>query len=466
MAFKGCIGLSSYTIPSTVKVVYKGSFEGCTNIKSIVLKEGVEIFYGSNVSANLEKITLPKSLIKLDGNQFINTKWYKNSKAGWVYLGKHLIDFKEDKTHKASKITSYTVKAGTVSINDEAFNNMTRLSKLTLPKSIIYYNYDEDYAGKYDYLKTGSGSNLENTFWYLNQPNGIVYVGSVAFRLKNVYASFLLNVRYGTKEEVEINLKKQELYKKYKLATFSTINFKNGTVSIANNFADGANTDNFNLKYTLPSSVKLIGSKAFYHNYYRIQKFTWSTNLKYVESRAFATGSVEQNKLFKNFPANADVIGDSLLYAEINQINAKTKWTVDKLISKYIDYDNNSKTLILKSNIPYLEKIENIYLKDNMYDTFYENVIVPDDFVCIADYLFGYGNWSNPNLTFTKLITDDAGDEYEQNGVFKKNTKTGEWDTIELGNYTNYPFGLWNRDNYKITWDSKIGFWKAEDKIE
>lgn len=465
IAFKGCISLSSYTIPSTVKIVYEGTFEGCTNIKSIVLKEGVEIFYGSNVSSNLEKITLPKSLIKLDGNQFINTKWYKNSKAGWVYLGKHLIDYKEDKTHVASKITSYTVKEGTVSINDEAFSNMFRLIKLTVPKSVIYYNCDEDYGFTGDGLDTGSGSNLETTYWYINQPNGIVYVGSVAFRLKNVYHSYLINVNYGTKDDIEINLKRQELYKKYKLVTFNTISYKNGTVSIANNFADGADTNDFSLKYILPSSLKLIGSNAFKHNYYSIQKVTWNTNLKYIENGAFAIGCVEENKLYKNFPSNADVIGDSLLYAELNKIYVQTQWTVDKLISQYIDYYDDSKTLTLKSNIPYLEKIENICVKANKYYTFYENVAIPDDMVCIADYLFGYGNWSNPNLKFAKIMTDDAGNEYEQNGVFKKNSNTGEWETIALGNYTNYPFVYWSMDDYKVTWDSQIGFWKA-DAIE
>lgn len=468
-AFNGCTGLSAITIPSTVKIVYEGTFNKCTNIKSIVLKEGVEIFYGSNVSSNLEKITLPKSLVKLEGNQFIGTKWYKKSNSGWVYLGKHLIDFKEDKTHVASKITSYTVKAGTVSINDEAFNNMDKLMKLTMPKSVIYYNYDEDYAGKYD--KPKDGSNLENTYWYLNQPNGVVYVGSVAFRLKNEGGGFSINLNYGSKEEVEIANKKAELRKKYKLITFGTISFKKGTVSVADNFANKVNTDDFNLKYIFPSSLKLIGAKAFEHNYYSIQKITWNANLKYIENDAFALGCVEENKLFKNFPSNTRVIGDNILYAELNEIDidyAQIQWMTDEIVSQYLDYDKESKTLTIKTNIPYMEKIDNSFITGSsgfqwMDTIFYENIIIPEEMECIADYLFGYGNWSNPNLKFTKSITDSEGNEFDQNGVFRKNPDTGQWETIALGDYTNDPFEYYYSDYLKaLTWDAQIGFWIAD----
>ncbi|MFV0343135.1 MAG: leucine-rich repeat domain-containing protein [Anaerocolumna sp.] len=466
-AFKSCTSLSSITIPSTVKVVYEGVFEGCAKMKSIILKEGVEIFYGSNVSTNLEKISLPKSLIKLDGNQFIGTKWYKNSKAGWVYLGKHLIDFKEDKTHKASKITSYIVKDGTVSINDEAFNNMDKLMKLTVPKSVTYYNYDKDYLGKYDYGK--DGSNLENTYWYLNQPNGVVYVGSVAFRLKNKGGSgYSIGLNYGTKEEIEINNKKAELRKKYKLVTFDTISFKKGTVSVANYFAQEAYTNNSKLKYVFPSSLKLIGIEALHNNYSEIQKITWNTKIKYIERGAIHYGNVEEYKLYNNFPSNSKVIGDVFLWAKLNKIDTdytQIQWMTDEIVSQYLDYDKNSKTLIIKSNIPYMQKIDNSYITGSIFSMrktiFFENVIIPEEMECIADYLFGYGNCDNPNLKFTKLMTDDTGNEYEQNGVYRKNINTGEWETIALGNYTNDPFEYWGRDDYKLTWDSQVDFWKA-----
>jgi hypothetical protein len=469
-AFNGCTGLSSITIPSTVKIVYEGIFKGCTNIKSIVLKEGVEIFYGSNVASNLEKITLPKSLIKLEGNQFIGTKWYKNSKSGWVYLGKHLIDYKEDKTHIASKITSYSVKDGTISINDETFNNMDRLMKLTVPKSVIYYNYDEDYAGKYDNIKTGSGSNLENTYWYLNQPNGVVYVGSVAFRLKNEGNGFSINLNYGSKEEIEIKNKKAELRKKYKQITFDTISFKNGTVSVADYFAKEANPNNSKLKYVFPSSLKLIGVKALINNYSEIQKITWNTKINYIERGAIHYGNVEEYKLYNNFPSNTKVIGDGFLWAELNKIDtgyAQIQWMTDETVSPYLDYNKESKTLIIKSNIPYLKKIDNSYLTGSftsqIENIYFENVIITEEMECIADYLFGYGKWNNPNLTFTKSMVDSAGDEYDQNGVFRKNIKTGEWETVALGNYTNNPFEYYYSDYLKaFTWDSQIGFWKAD----
>lgn len=457
-AFYGS-GLTSITIPSTVKVVYEGTFRNCKNMKSMVLKEGVEIFYGSNTSPSLEKITLPKSLIKIDGNQFINTKWYKSSKAGWVYLGKHLIDYKEDKIHVASKITSYAVKDGTVSINDEAFNHMDRLMKLTVPKSVIYYNYDEDYSGKYDYLKTGSGSNLENTYWYINQPNGVVYVGSVAFRLKNVYHSYLINVNYGTKDDIEIKLKKQELYRKYKLVTFDNISFKNGTVSIANNF--DKNVDTNKLKYTLPSSLKLIGSKAF-ENSYDIQKIIWNKDLKYIEEKAMNTYDVTDNKLSENFPTNTVIINDPSLWIALSQ-KGYFKPLEYNFQTQYYNYDFEADTIIVKSHIPYLDKD---YFS-NYGEAMIINVMTSSKMDHVADYLFGYGGWDNPDVEFRKAILDKNGNVCDYlDGIYKRDNNTGGWEIIDLGKYYFRNPYSYNGNTSNVTWDTKTGYWLEENNGE
>lgn len=101
---------------------------------------------------------------------------------------------------------------------------------------------------------------LENTAWYNNQPDGMVYIGKVAYKYK------------GT------------------MPSNSTIEIAEGTKAIANGAFSEGYGDSFThnlVNITIPDSVTHIGSYAF-NNCFNLTHVTMSENIKYIGNDAFS----------------------------------------------------------------------------------------------------------------------------------------------------------------------------------
>ncbi|MGM9817241.1 MAG: leucine-rich repeat domain-containing protein, partial [Lepagella sp.] len=72
-----------------------------------------------------------------------------------------------------SGLTSVTIPNSVISIGEEAFENCTGLTSVTIPNSVTSIGYDAFYG----------------TAWYNNQPDGLVYAGSVAYEYKGIMPS-------------------------------------------------------------------------------------------------------------------------------------------------------------------------------------------------------------------------------------------------------------------------------------
>ena len=148
-AFADCC-ISSIVIPDSVKTIGMGAFSGCRNLEAVVIPESVvRIENGAFADCyNLADITLPDKEISIGNNAFIDTTYFDdedNWNNGILYIGNHLI--KADETVSGS----FTIKKGTLTIADSAFNNCSRLEFVTIPDSVkligdkaIGYYYDED----------------------------------------------------------------------------------------------------------------------------------------------------------------------------------------------------------------------------------------------------------------------------------------------------------------------------------
>ena len=134
-------------------------------------------------------------------------------------------------------LTSVTIPTSVTSIGEEAFRGCTGLTSVTIPNSVTEIGY----------------SAFGGTPWYNNQPDGVVYIGKVAYEFKGEMASgTAINIKEGT---VSISG-----YAFYGCTGLTSITIPNSVTSIGE-FAFSGCTGLTSV--TIPSSVTSIGKSAF-----------------------------------------------------------------------------------------------------------------------------------------------------------------------------------------------------------
>ena len=187
-AFYCCTGLTSVTIPNTVTTIRDETFSGCTGLTSVTIPNSVTtIGYGAfSGCTGLTSIAIPNSVTSIDR---------------WAFVG-------------CRCLTSITIPNSVTEIGEGAFNGCTALTSVTIPNSVTS-------IGRFAF---------EGTPWYNNQPDGVVYIGKMAYKFKGEMAS-------GT-----------------------AINIKEGTVSICPSAFEGCTALT---SVTIPNSVTTIGYDTF-----------------------------------------------------------------------------------------------------------------------------------------------------------------------------------------------------------
>ena len=233
-AFKDCKALKAIAIPASMKVVNPVAFEGCTALSSVL------------VSANNPHLKVV---------------------SGAVYSkdGKTLV-------FVAKKAGAFAVAKGTEVIADGAFIIAPAVSSISFPATLV----------------SVKESALDTTAWYKAQ-NGVVYAGSVLYKVKGNVAS--LNVKNGTKGIAD-NAVNNAAVKSVKLPV--------SLVSIGDKAFAGSGIKSVKI----PNGVVAIGSGAFM-DCKALASVTLSNSVKEIEAATFK-GCSALAKI--SFPASVAVV--------------------------------------------------------------------------------------------------------------------------------------------------------------
>ena len=231
-AFYMCKSLTSVVIPNSVTYIGDNAFDSCTGLTSVRCEGSISPTMGRYVfwSVNMSTCTL---YVPAEGlNEYKSADEWKNfdimkmyindadgilytlnseTNEAEVYFGKN---YSSSSVSIPSTITNLDVTYAVTSIGGHAFDGCTELTSIEIPNSVT--NIGEEA--------------FNNTAWYNNQSDGLVYAGKIAYKYK------------GTMSEN------------------TSIILKDGTVGIANSaFSNCTGLTTI----VIPNSVTNIGGSAF-----------------------------------------------------------------------------------------------------------------------------------------------------------------------------------------------------------
>ena len=203
--------LESVSLPSTLKLLDIGAFLGCTSLKHVEMKEGLDSI-GLSVFTyclSLEDCHLPASLRAMGyghGNlyslQAFSTAQgseYIVAKDGVLFSdgGKTLLQYPAGKPD-----TTYEVPEGTVKLSAWSFEAVQTLESLVLPTSVEEiggYIFANTHCLKHIYCKSQTPPVLTNGQWWL-RGGSPCRPDDAALSAYNIYKEVTVHVPFGCKE--------------------------------------------------------------------------------------------------------------------------------------------------------------------------------------------------------------------------------------------------------------------------
>jgi hypothetical protein len=295
-AFQSCRSLTSAEIPAGIigQNLGIGAFTGCVSLKSVTLPEGLTWLYTNTFSnAPLETITLPASLININGTPFTGcanlrfTVAEGNTVFSTAADGMVLILKSEEIIRivaAAGASGEITIPEGVTHIFESAFQNAVSLTKVSLPSTLID-------IGQYAF----SGSGIRE----ITIPPSVTTISYYAF--SNCYA--LEEVSWPTCSET---LPISAYYSFQGCSSLASVTLPEGLKSIGPYMFDGCSSLR---SIDLPGGITSIGTYAFRNS--ALESIELPATLQVINASVFYGCSSLRWVKWPVSPANAYITSSS-----------------------------------------------------------------------------------------------------------------------------------------------------------
>ena len=146
-AFKGCTGLTSITIPSSITSIGSSSFDSCTNLNKVSISDMLSwckitfgnslanpLYYAKNLYLNgslVSKLEIPSAITEIK-----NYTFYNCTSISTIVFPSGILKIGNSAFVNCSNMTSVTIPNSVTTIDENAFNGCTGLASLTIGSSV------------------------------------------------------------------------------------------------------------------------------------------------------------------------------------------------------------------------------------------------------------------------------------------------------------------------------------------
>ena len=199
-AFAYCEQLKQMVLPNSIVELGVNTFAYCSSLEQIQLSENLMALPGGLLiyCTSLKELSVPNSVVEICGGSGVAYSSFTGSAIETLYLGsslsnitggafyrgmgmgalnkvitnsQYVVDnFAEIFSAKNYNVTEVVIGDSIRSIGERAFENLTKLERITISDSVVAIGYNAFNA----------------TAWYDNQSNGVVYLGRVLYKYKGL----------------------------------------------------------------------------------------------------------------------------------------------------------------------------------------------------------------------------------------------------------------------------------------
>ena len=133
-AFSRCLGLTSIVLPSTVTQIQDNAFSFCSNLVSVSLNQGLQTINGFQHCTSLTSISIPSTVTSLGGFYGCSNLASINIPYGVTTIGNTAFAF-------CTSLVNVVIPDSVTVIGNESFDRCTSLASIKLSNNLTYLGY-------------------------------------------------------------------------------------------------------------------------------------------------------------------------------------------------------------------------------------------------------------------------------------------------------------------------------------